>query len=362
MHRSAIVFLHFLLSVSLFAGFVFASGLRSDYPPISADFALEQALLSYTNSARRQAGLSELKMDEHLAIAARAHARDMATLNYLSHESPNPETATLALRVAKAGSVAQMVGENLAFIPDSNDLAQATVNGWLESPGHRANILEPNFSHVGFGIASDGKGNRYLAQVFSNQPLELAQASVMRENKTVYKIKVKLDIKEPREVALFYGEDVLEPRWLEPGRRSLEFSSELQESLHLRAGSRLQSKGFILQDEGWLQLATNRWQESSTTPKNDLSIADVSAERQNNSQYRVRLEFAAPPAAALAVWVAGQYQEVQLRGAELSLAVPADLSEPVIDIGLQQKNQRFAIVMRLKLATEGLEPELVPYR
>ena len=112
---------------------------------------MERALLTLTNDARIGAGLEALTTGETLAQAAREHAAEIADLGYFSHTSPLPEHATLALRVAEGGSFIRTLGENLTLVGTA-DTAQASVSGWLASPGHRANLLNAHFTHVGFGV------------------------------------------------------------------------------------------------------------------------------------------------------------------------------------------------------------------
>ena len=81
--------------------------LRSGYTPLAPNVAQEAALLEYVPTAPvPPKGLNTLRQDEKLALAARQHAAEMATLNYLSHESPNAKSRTAADRVARAGSPA----------------------------------------------------------------------------------------------------------------------------------------------------------------------------------------------------------------------------------------------------------------
>lgn len=97
------------------------------------------------NVARVEAGVEPLAFSEALAEVASAHAREMYEDGYFSHRSP--QTGTVADRVAAVSIPYSIVGENLALAPTA-----ATVHdGLLDSPGHRANMLEPRYRRVGVG-------------------------------------------------------------------------------------------------------------------------------------------------------------------------------------------------------------------
>lgn len=104
-------------------------------------------LLSATNSQRTANGLGGLTQNAALNQAAQAKAADMAANNYWAHTSPGGKTPWTFIDAA--GYSYESAGENLAYgFATSAD----TVTGWMNSPGHRANILNTKYSEVGFGI------------------------------------------------------------------------------------------------------------------------------------------------------------------------------------------------------------------
>jgi len=106
-------------------------------------------LLQYTNSERAGNSLGGLTLNDKLNAAAQAKANDMVARDYWSHNTPegNPPWVFFA----NAGYSYVTAGENLAYgFDNSND----TVVAWMNSPGHRANILNNSFVEVGFGIAN----------------------------------------------------------------------------------------------------------------------------------------------------------------------------------------------------------------
>lgn len=114
-----------------------------------------------TNRERAGAGLPPLAVDPHLAGAAQAYSTDMAVRAFYSHTSP--EGTQPWDRAAAAGSTRRSIGENIACGQRS---AAEVVEGWMNSPGHRANILKPGFTHIGIGFAGGGPAGTYWTQLF----------------------------------------------------------------------------------------------------------------------------------------------------------------------------------------------------
>lgn len=114
-----------------------------------------------TNRERAGAGLPPLAVDPLLATAAQAYSTDMAARAFYSHTSP--EGTQPWDRAAAAGSTRRSIGENIACGQRS---PAEVVEGWMNSPGHRANILKPDFTHIGIGFAGGGPAGTYWTQLF----------------------------------------------------------------------------------------------------------------------------------------------------------------------------------------------------
>ncbi|GGP45340.1 hypothetical protein GCM10010287_12400 [Streptomyces variabilis] len=93
--------------------------------------------------------------------AAQAHSADMVARDFYAHTAPDGSKPWD--RAAAAGSRCRTVGENIACGQRS---AAEVVRGWMNSPGHRANILKPEFTHIGVGFAGGGRAGTYWTQVF----------------------------------------------------------------------------------------------------------------------------------------------------------------------------------------------------
>jgi len=136
--------------------------LRFTTAQVTVDTASENAMLSKVNTERRERGLKELKSNPKLQELARAYAKDMFARGYFSHY--NPEGQSPFDRMEKAGIVYESAGENLAYAPNV-DVAHT---GLMNSPGHRANILSPDFGSVGIGVVDGGIYGKMFVQEFTN--------------------------------------------------------------------------------------------------------------------------------------------------------------------------------------------------
>lgn len=122
--------------------------------------ANEQQLLDLTNQARARSGLPMLRMDPRLCRAARLHSANMARYNSMSHslEGRSHQHRTMA-----AGYPSGMVAENICY---SQRDPQSAINTWLNSSGHRANMLSYQYADLGVGIGYSRNGQPYYTQVF----------------------------------------------------------------------------------------------------------------------------------------------------------------------------------------------------
>ena len=123
---------------------------------------LEKQMLDLVNQERQAAGLNPLAPDPELTQVARQHSTDMFARGYFAHDTP--EGLTPFDRMNKAGVRFLTAGENLALAP-TLPLAHT---GLMNSPGHRANILRPQFGRVGIGVMDGGMRGLMISQEFRN--------------------------------------------------------------------------------------------------------------------------------------------------------------------------------------------------
>jgi len=133
---------------------------KDTHPTVRSD--LEAQMLDLVNQERIQRGLRPLQADPELTEVARAHSRDMFARGYFAHITPDRKSPFD--RMDEAHVQYLTAGENLAL---AHSLTIAH-NGLMNSPGHRANILNPNFGHIGIGILDGGFYGLMVSQEFRN--------------------------------------------------------------------------------------------------------------------------------------------------------------------------------------------------
>jgi uncharacterized protein YkwD len=129
---------------------------------LTVDADAEQEMLRLVNAERQRAGLPALRLDPTLTAVARAQSEEMFRLGYFSHVSPvhgDPSD-----RLAAAGAKYLVAGENLAYAPN----VEIAHHGLMNSPGHRANILRPEFGRVGIGVIRSQAQGSMFSQEFTN--------------------------------------------------------------------------------------------------------------------------------------------------------------------------------------------------
>jgi uncharacterized protein YkwD len=143
------------------------SGQGSSEDPTAPDSSnyiaeIEQAIFQRVNQERAAAGLPALSYNGTMEYYARVKSKDMGDRGYFDHKDPEGRLITDQM---KADGVSYSAwGENIAYIQGSKDnaaLATQFMDNWMNSPGHRANILSPNFSSIGIGVYK--VGNTYYA-------------------------------------------------------------------------------------------------------------------------------------------------------------------------------------------------------
>ena len=123
--------------------------------------AMQAEMLGYINEARAQAGLPSLKLDAKLSEGATLKSKDMAANNYFSHQSPTYGSPFEMMR--SLGISYRYAGENIA----KHMSVKSAHQGFMNSPGHRANILSRNFNKVGLGFVKQGN-YLYVTQWFTD--------------------------------------------------------------------------------------------------------------------------------------------------------------------------------------------------
>lgn len=127
----------------------------------------EQYLLAAANQDRAARGLRPVRLDEHLTLAARLHAFQMADHQTISHQFDGERE--LATRAGDAGAHFSLVTENVAEAPNSAQIHDL----WMASAGHRANLLDPQVDSVGIAVVQKGR-QLYAVEDFARTVAKLS--------------------------------------------------------------------------------------------------------------------------------------------------------------------------------------------
>lgn len=130
---------------------------------------LEQRVHRLINEQRQRANLPPLAWREDVARAARDHSKHMAERNFFDHT--DPRLGDVDKRLNRFRIAWRACGENIFMLHGYENPARVAVQGWMESPGHRANILHREFTHAGVGVFYRKRDQRYyLTQIFIRPP------------------------------------------------------------------------------------------------------------------------------------------------------------------------------------------------
>ena len=151
---------------------------RWDVPPGPSADALrpeESEYIQRVNAERVSRGLNALTVDPLLVQIARGHSQEMCDLNYFDHHSPTAGQITPMDRYVKGLHDSGvdtppylLVGENIFYCSVFNDTYNVAYGhqALMNSPGHRANILEPRFARIGVGTYQDAHGQFWVTEMF----------------------------------------------------------------------------------------------------------------------------------------------------------------------------------------------------
>ncbi|WZL74201.1 SafA/ExsA family spore coat assembly protein [Clostridiaceae bacterium 35-E11] len=136
-------------------------GMQVQIPDVESGRAFEKEVVRLVNVERAKAGLQPLKENWELSRVARYKSKDMMERKYFSHTSPTYGSPFEMMK--NFGISYAYAGENIAM---GQRTPEEVMKGWMNSPGHRKNILSPNFIQIGVGYAVNGNGTKYWTQMF----------------------------------------------------------------------------------------------------------------------------------------------------------------------------------------------------
>lgn len=138
---------------------------RLDSPESQMLYLTNQDRTAQQNWEETQGRAHPLQWDDRLAAAARAHSEDMARAGYLSHEGSDGSVP--AQRVSYMGIQWLSTGENVARARDAAEAEALFMDEPRFQQNHRSNILNPNYTIVGIGVARDSEGTLYITEEFA---------------------------------------------------------------------------------------------------------------------------------------------------------------------------------------------------
>jgi len=136
-------------------------GDKVNIPSFDATKSIESQVVQLTNQERAKHGLKALTQDWELSRVARYKSMDMRDKNYFSHTSPTYGSPFTMMK--NFGISYRAAAENIAA---GQTTPQEVVQAWMNSPGHRANILNGNYTYIGVGYAKGGSQRHYWTQMF----------------------------------------------------------------------------------------------------------------------------------------------------------------------------------------------------
>ncbi len=146
---------------------------NADITPSTDVQAAEQASICLLNQERTSRGLGAVSANGELATAAERHAQDMVDRQYFAHDSLGG--LNFVARILRTGYVGALgswlLGENLAWGTGSQSTPRSVVNGWMNSPAHRVNVLKDGFQDIGVGIVlgAPTSGNAQNAATYASE-------------------------------------------------------------------------------------------------------------------------------------------------------------------------------------------------
>ncbi|MBI3650118.1 MAG: CAP domain-containing protein [Acidobacteria bacterium] len=140
------------------------AGPRKTDRPLYEVEQLEQQCLEQINHQREARGIATLEFSSELLPLARYYSWRMAEEKFFSHT--DPEGRTVKERVSESGIKWRILGENLAYSNGYINPVAASLHGWMDSPGHRKNILDASFNQTAIGVWISDNGTVYFTEIF----------------------------------------------------------------------------------------------------------------------------------------------------------------------------------------------------
>jgi hypothetical protein len=258
------------------------------------------------------------------------------------------------------GGAGLAVGENLSASSSGGlDRSERVIAGWMQSPGHRQNLLDPRWTHVGFGVHEGPAGRTYVAQVFAADPNPIVSAYAAWDATSSIAVRFEVATSAAGWVSVSSVDTRSVPLELAAGTTGVFVLDGLNAALstHLRVGwTNDRAAGFIGQESGWFDPGSGRW---APDWRSDLAVTRVlrTATREPVRDVAVALTFERA-AFGLLVVVDDAPVPAEAVGSSLLFKLPGRDGVRRIEVGEQQADDRVRILHRVDLVVQGREVSL----
>jgi len=227
------------------------------------------------------------------------------------------------------------MGENLALV-HQDDIANSSIKGWMNSPGHRKNLLNPNFSHVGFGTAKNNHGMEIVVQVLADEPFELVAAEVRDTVQDAHEVVAIVSVSKSAKYIFEIAGELQDTQFLQTGTHELHFITNEKGMVSIQAGIVSSNENsYITQDSGWINVSNNQFQVDEIASKQYLRLLKVSSSPIKNRINEVFFVFDGIDNQELAAFINDEYvPNIMTPQGYVHLSVPAKLKDPEISIGI----------------------------
>ena len=316
---------------------------------------LEGRLLELTNAERAGAELQPVQASSVLAQAARHHAEEMVRLAYLSHVSPTPERRNLEDRIRLVGGTHVAVGENLALVSIRDPgVANRIIDGWMASPGHRANLLQPGWTHVGFGLAETGDGRVYAVQVFAGDPNPMAVVDATWAGDSTLALRFEITANTAGWVAIGSDARTSVPIEVPADGTTLAVLDgvDATQPTHVRLGwTDDLATGLLGQQSGWFDPHTREWTEDW---RSDEARAEVLSFAATDPTPAITLELTFErDASNLSVLVDDAPVPTNVTGTNVVARIPGSAGVRLVNVGVDEPDGRIRILHEFEVVVEA---------
>ena len=239
-----------------------------------------------------------------------------------------------------------MLGENLAEVSArSLDVTDRIIGGWMASPGHRTNLLQSTWTHVGFGLAEDASGRLYVAQVFAADPNPIQTLTATRAPERTVSLRFAVAVATTGLIAMATNDAGVVPVPA-PAASTQTFVVDgisADARTHVRLGwMPADATSFIGQQSGWFDPVSREWTEDWSNPERHAQVLDYTATDPVHD-VTLRLTFERDPS-GLILLVDGIEPATTASGTSLEARLPGRDGAREVIVGVPEPDGRVRVL------------------